>query len=216
MVVGVGGPVRAAYKSRRHGVNTFDEFTVEGEDHGRAGIDGDALRLRAGARTDWFFKPDGSGRSDNIVRLVRSIDRPVFALRAKVSVAFAATYDAGALFIQSGEEHWGKLAFERSAGGEPTIVSVVTRGTSDDADGPVSLGDHVWLRLYCDGRIVAFHHSLDGEVWRFSRLFTLPGIGARPVRIGFGAQSPTGDGTTAIFSGVEVTYDAISNMRDGS
>ncbi len=197
-------------------MNKFGRFTVEGEDHGQAGIDGDALWLRAGARTDWFFKPDGSGRSDNIVRLVRSIDRPVFALRAKVSVAFVATYDAGALFIQSDEQHWGKLAFERSASGEPAIVSVVTRGTSDDADGPVNLGDYVWLRLYCDGRVVAFHHSPDGEVWRFSRLFTLPNIDTRPVRIGFGVQSPTGNGTTAVFSDVGVTYDAISNMRDGS
>ncbi|MER9648695.1 hypothetical protein [Mesorhizobium sp. M0199] len=33
---------------------------------------------------------------------------------------------------------------------------------------------------------------------------------------GFGAQSPTGDGTTAIVSDLPLTFERIANFRDGS
>lgn len=197
-------------------MTTLAEFTADGTDHGRVMIrDGSAV-LAAAPRTDWFFKPDGSGRASNVLRLGTRVDAPAFSLVARVQVGFAATYDAGALFIACDRENWAKLAFEFSAAGRPTIVSVVTRSTSDDADGPSLARDSVWLRLYCDGRIVALHFSEDGRTWRFVRVFTLPGIEARPIEVGLGVQSPTGNGVEATFSDVALVNGIIANLRDGS
>lgn len=194
---------------------TLDSMRVEGTDNGTAAIEDDLVRLRASAKTDWFFAPSGNSRVANVTRVVREIGEQHFALSAKVSVEFASAYDAGAIFIECDDNNWAKIAFEFSAARKPTIVSVVTRGTSDDSDGPSFSGDHVWLRAYCDGEAIAFHFSDDGKYWNFLRWFTLPGVGRRPVRIGLGVQSPTGEGTTAVFSDIRLSVAKISDLRNG-
>ena len=57
-----------------------------------------------------------------------------FQFSARVTVEFASTYDAGVLLLWINDRHWGKLCLELSPDGEPMIVSVVTRGVSDDAN----------------------------------------------------------------------------------
>ncbi|WP_245487724.1 DUF1349 domain-containing protein [Mesorhizobium sp. M4A.F.Ca.ET.022.05.2.1] len=193
----------------------LDSMRVEGADNGIAAIEEDLVRLRANAHTDWFFAPSGKSRVANVTRVVREIDEQHFALSARVSVEFASPYDAGAIFIECDDNNWAKIAFEFSAARKPTIVSVVTRGTSDDSDGPRHFGEHVWLRAYCDGETIAFHFSEDGKYWNFLRWFTLPGVERRPVRIGLGVQSPTGEGTTAVFSDVQLCVAKISDLRNG-
>ena len=88
--------------------------------------------LEAGANTDLFTAPDGSVVLDNAtIQLVDA--QGDFQLRARVSAPLASTFDAGALVVYASPDAWGKLALERSPQGEATIVSVVTRGVSDDA-----------------------------------------------------------------------------------
>ena len=198
----------------------LEHWTREGLEHGSIEVKDDStVCISAGPHTDWFFRPDGTGRrATNVPKLSQSISAPTFSLSAQVHVDFGARYDAGALWIScDGDETWAKIAFEYSAAGIPTIVSVVTRGTSDDADGPaLTLGDDVYLRLYTDGRIVAFHFSLDGKTWKFVRLFTLPRLETRPIKVGLGAQSPTGDGVLAEFTEVKLSFAQIGDFRDGS
>ena len=57
-----------------------------------------------------------------------------------------ATYDAGVLTLRRRDDLWAKLCFERSPQGEPMVVSVVTRGVSDDCNSFVVDGRSVWLR----------------------------------------------------------------------
>ena len=64
-----------------------------------------------------------------------------------MSVDFAATFDAGVLLLWVDERHWGKLCFEFSPAGEAMVVSVVTRGVSDDANAFMVTGRSVWLRV---------------------------------------------------------------------
>ena len=70
-----------------------------------------------------------------------------FQFSARVTVGFASTYDAGVLLLWVDDRHWGKLCFEFSPAGEPMVVSVVTRGVSDDANAFVVDGRTVWLRV---------------------------------------------------------------------
>lgn len=194
----------------------IEQLTVKGEGNGSAQLEVHAVVLNAGPQTDWFFHPAGASRRDNVIAASMTIEDAVFTLSAKVRVGFSSAFDAGALFVQVDEDNWAKLAFEQSGAGLPTVVSVITRGVSDDADGPSIDSDTVWLRVHCDGQTLAFHFSVDGVYWRFLRWFTLPGIALRPLRIGFGAQAPTGEGCVARFTDIGWSLQPIVDFRDGS
>jgi len=194
----------------------FADLVVDAAGNGTAQVEAQVLRLRAAAQTDWFFHPEGILCKADVVRASRMVDEPVFSFSARVTVDFASAFDAGALFVQVDAHTWAKLAFERSGAGLPTAVSVITRGTSDDADGPSIEGNSLWLRVHCTGRALAFHFSSDGWYWQFLRWFTLPGIERRPLRIGFAAQSPTGEGCAVQFSDLQWGLEAIEDLRNGS
>jgi uncharacterized protein len=91
------------------------------------------------------------------------------------------------------------------------IVSVVTRGLSDDCNSGVVDGDAVWLRIARVGAAFAFHSSFDGERWDFVRHFALD---SEP-RAGFLAQSPTGDGLSAAFSDIRLERTRLRDLRSG-
>ena len=119
-----------------------------------------------------------------------------FTLAARVSVEFASTFDAGVLLLHAAERQWAKLCFEYSPQHRPTAVTVVTRETSDDCNSFEVDGNTLWLRITRSGAAWAFHASADGAWWRLLRYFTL---GKDLVRVGFLAQSPTGEGCAATF-----------------
>jgi len=170
------------------------------------------LRVAAGPRTDLFADPRADSAVVNAPRLLGPVEGD-FVFSARVRVGFAATYDAGALLAWVDDRCWGKLCLEYSPQAEPMIVSVVTRDRSDDANAFVTV-DRAWLRIARLGSAYAFHASTDGMVWQFVRYFALPDGAA--ARIGFAAQSPTGDGCTVWFD--EITYRAerLADLRDGS
>jgi uncharacterized protein len=138
-----------------------------------------------------------------------------FQFSARVTVEFAATYDAGVLLLWIDDRHWGKLCFEYSPDGDPMIVSVVARGVADDANAFVVDGRTVWLRVSRIDDAFAYHASLDGRTWRMIRFFAL-GSASEPVSIGFEAQSPTGDGCVVTFDDIRFTQERLSELRDGS
>lgn len=190
-------------------------LNINGEAFGHARFTDDGLELRADAKTDWFFTPDGRARRDNVITASVMVDEPVFSISAQVAVDFIATYDAGALFVRVAEDSWAKLAFEYSAMQEPTIVSVVTRDISDDCDGPPLKSGHVWLRIYRNRQTLAFHYSMNGSFWHFARFFSIPGLETGPVEVGLGVQAPTGPGTVARFTDIRFETAPIDNLRNG-
>ena len=104
---------------------------------------------------------------------------------------------------------------ERSPEGLDTIVTVVTRGVSDDANGvAVATPGETWLRISRTGRVYHFHHSADGERWTLARLFTLGPIDGH--RAGLSVQSPLGDGLSIRVDHVSLTADSLGDPRDGS
>jgi regulation of enolase protein 1 (concanavalin A-like superfamily) len=171
----------------------------------------DSLTLEAGPRTDLFRDPQGAEAQLGATREL--VDAPAgdWTLSARVQADLRSTFDAGALILWADESTWAKLAFERSPQGEGMIVSVVTRGLSDDCNSTVVSGDAVWLRVAGVGDAFAFHASADGERWDFVRHFALDG----DPRPGFLAQSPTGEGLVATFSEIRLEPVRLRDLRSG-
>lgn len=171
-----------------------------------------SLTMTAGPRTDLFVDPQGGPRMLNAPRRLGRVEGD-FQLSARVTVDFAATYDAGVLALFADAGAWAKLCFERSPQGEAMVVSVVTRGVSDDANAFVVDGQSVWLRISRLGHAHAFHASTDGSRWRFVRHFALePADG---LAAGFLAQSPTGAGCAVRFDEIVYRSERLSDLRSG-
>ena len=94
------------------------------------------------------------------------------------------------------------------------VVSVVTRGFSDDCNSVVVEGP-VWLRASRLGRAFAFHYSVDGEVWHMVRYFGLDLEDTDPVEVGFLAQSPSGEGCAAAFEEISFVPEQLADVRSG-
>lgn len=166
----------------------------------------------APAGTDLFIDPMGTAEALNAPR---AMGTPAgdFMLRALVTVEFAASYDAGVLLLYAHEREWAKLCLELSPQGVPTIVSVVTRGASDDCNSFTVDGSRVWLRVSRLGPAFAFHACTDGTTWRLVRYFALDG--AREAEVGFLAQSPTGAGCAARFDEIAFVPERLADLRCG-
>lgn len=183
----------------------------------------DRVAATAPPRTDLFVDPSGTSgvAAESMLNAVTALGDPGpgdFVLSARVTVGFRDTFDAGVLLVWFDEQRWAKLCFERSPAGERMVVSVVTRGTSDDANGEVVDSDTVWLRVARIGRMFAFHASTDGAVWRFARAFAFDPehLDDVPVRVGFEAQSPVGGGCEVAFDDLRFGRRTLGELRDGS
>jgi len=159
------------------------------------------LSITGGKSTDWFVSPiDGRTSANSPVLLFKAGGE--FTLRAKVTVDFHTRWDAGCLVVYGGEATWGKFCFEMTQWMEPTVISVVTRGRSDDNNSIPVPGNSVYLEVAKSGQGITFYASKDGRTWRLTRAFDLGAAG--PLELGFSSQSPVGEGCRSVFS--EIRY----------
>jgi uncharacterized protein len=170
------------------------------------------VELVAGPRTDLFRPPDGGTATLNAPALLVDLHDGDFVLSAHIEAELRATFDAGALVLWQDEHTWAKLALELSPEGRPTVVSVVTRGRSDDCNSVGLEQPRAHLRLARIDDAVAFHLHAAGR-WQLIRHFFLATAG---VRAGFLAQSPTGPGCTVRFRQVRVEPRRLDDVRDGT
>ena len=91
------------------------------------------------------------------------------------------------------------------------VVSVVTRGRSDDATALHVDSDAVWLKVSRRGGSYAFHASIDGDRWHFIRHFYL---GEQECEVGFLTQSPTGEGCRARYAHIGYLNAVVHDMHD--
>jgi regulation of enolase protein 1 (concanavalin A-like superfamily) len=179
-----------------------------------------AVVVAAPAHTDFYINPGGEQSADaesmlNAATLLGTPPQGDFQLRARVTVDFQGQYDAGVLLLWIDEQHWAKFCFELSPAAEPMVVSVVTRGVSDDANAFVVPERSVWLRVSRVDRAYAYHASTDARTWRLVRVFSL-GDSLTDHKVGFEAQSPTGEGCTVTFDEIHFTAQRLTDLRDGS
>ncbi|HRQ38326.1 MAG TPA: DUF1349 domain-containing protein [Chloroflexota bacterium] len=176
-------------------------------------LDNEALLIQAGPTTDLFIDPRGEYDKNNASRLAFAPDA-VFTIQAKVTVDFQADYDAGAFILYADKRHWAKFAFEFSPQKQPTIVSVVTQGVSDDCNSLTIDGNEAYLRVAKLVGAVAFHVSVDGRTWHLIRYFSAANL--ENATVNFSAQSPTGQGCTAVFSEIGYTAVLLEDIRNGT
>lgn len=151
---------------------------------------GGCLVIEAGPKTDWFTDPAGHPPSDNAPAALFAPGDENFMISDRVAVDFTTTFDAGVLQVREADSIWAKLCLEYSPQKQPMIVSVVTRGVSDDCNSQPIDDRQVYLRIMRKLDIFAFHFSRDGRFWHLVRYFTLGPLS--DMHIGFSSQSPNG------------------------
>ena len=174
-------------------------------------ITDNVLTATAGAKTDLFVDPLSSNKSLNASMLVFENNQD-FMLSSRVTVDFSGTFDAGVLVIYQHETSWAKLCFEYSPNQDPMVVSVVTKGTSDDCNSVFIDGHTVFLRISRINTGFAFHFSNDAKLWHMIRAFALE---AGAAKVGFLVQAPIGESCRATFSEIAFEHQTLSDIRSG-
>jgi regulation of enolase protein 1 (concanavalin A-like superfamily) len=190
-----------AFPAPMRWLNRAESWRVDGDD---------GLSITAGSGTDLFTDPGTGDRFDNAPALIGRVEGD-FTLSTRVSFDGRATFDAGVLLLYGGERTWAKLCLEVSPQGRLTVVSVVTRGVSDDCNSVTVDGDAARLRLSRVGQAFAFHLGSDDGHWHLIRYFALDG----EPEAGFLAQSPTGQGCTVRFAAICHVPERLRDLRDG-
>lgn len=134
-----------------------------------------------------------------------------FQFSARVSAPLQAVYDVAALVLYDDCRTWAKLCYEMSPDHQATIVSVVTRDSSDDCNSDNVGMDGVYLAIVRRDSEFAFHYSVDGTKWMLVRHFRLAGSGR--IRAGFVTHGSTGEGIDGAFSEIRYVNRAPSKMR---
>jgi uncharacterized protein len=179
-----------------------------------AQVEAGKLSLASEARRDNFRDPAGKFSSSTAPLLLTEVDnKQPFTFTAKVTPTFLKTYDAGALYIYVKEDLWLKLAMEMDERDKTRMVSVRTIGTSDDNDHDVIEAKSVYMKISSDTKSVGFYYSLDKTTWQLIRLFGNDYPAS--IWVGISAQSPIGEGTSAVFEDISLTRQSISDFRLG-
>ncbi len=118
------------------------------------------IHVTAQPLTDIFVDPNVTnldGVTLNASTLLTQAPAGDWQLTAKVTVDFKAKFDAGVLLVWFNQDYWAKLCFEYNPLDQATVVSVVNRIISDDANGAVIDSNTVWLRVSRVDNVTCFH-----------------------------------------------------------
>ena len=163
-------------------------------------VDGKTLSITADKQTDWYVSAMGDEPRNNSPRL---LFKPTddFSLSAKVNVDFQSQWDGGVLVLYVNDSLFAKFCLEMTIEKHPAIVSVVTRGLSDDNNSIAVKGTSAYLKVTKVGHAIYFFASEDGQSWSLIRVFSLGDN--LDLRVGFSSQAPVGDRCTTTFSQIE-------------
>lgn len=171
------------------------------------------LHIEAEGNTDFFIDPENKKATASAPFLYKEI-KGDFVATTLVQPDFKDQWNASALFMMIDKAHWIKFAFENSDATGKSIVSVVTREVSDDANGVIlNDTDQVWLKMIRKGHLYALHWSLDGIKYNMCRLAAMPK--AEKVKIGMEAQSPVGETAHHKFLYFNLESKTVKDLRKG-
>lgn len=164
-------------------------------------VDQSTITITAGEKTDMFRDPNVTYNTDNAPKLVFEADSD-FVITAAVAHAFASKWDGGALVLKEDSLHWVKCCFEKDYTGAKRVVTVVTKGISDDCNSVEIKRNKVYFKIAKANNVITIYYSLEGSKWYLVRHFTFDAT--NNLKIGFLAQSPTGKECKVKFS--EIHY----------
>ena len=186
-------------------MNTLNECKIKK-------INEKSFTITALSKTNFFIDNFLSYKACNAPYYFDFIDFD-FIASVKIEPEFNSTYDAGAILIFDNEKHWIKVAFELTDLGYSSVVTVVTKNSSDDCNGEQIKENAVWLRILRKNTIWSVHYSLDGKNWKMVRYFELDLN--REVKVGVISQSPIGNGCKVIFTEFNIKKNNFQDMRKG-
>ena len=162
--------------------------------------------------TDFFNNPEDGSVVETAPLLFQNMAGD-FVAKALVKPDFSSQWNAVSLMVHQDSLHWIKFAFESSDATGPSIVSVVTKERSDDANGAV-LNDQesIWLAIARKDDNYAMHWSKDGEKYNMARLTAMPSV--TEVKVGIEAQSPVGEKATHELLFFEIEKRTVNNLRN--
>jgi regulation of enolase protein 1 (concanavalin A-like superfamily) len=176
-------------------------------------FEGSSLQVVSGKETDFFNNPSDQSISDNAPFLYTTLQGD-FVATALVRPNFSSRSNAASLMVYMDSTHWMKLAFEKSDATGKSIVSVVTKEISDDANGVVlNACDSIWLRIIKKGDVYAMHWSKDGKNFKMARIFTMPY--SKEVKVGMESQCPVGNAARHEFLYFSIEKKTINDLRKG-
>jgi len=177
---------------------------------------GDTLVMTAGEQTDFFLSPQDSSIVATSPIILTAVDNTKpFTFTAKVTPEFTpdGTYAAGTLYAYERGDHWQKLAFEQSEDGLHRIVTVRTKGLSDDNNHQIETIPAVYLRISSDTRAIGSYYSEDGQTWHMARL--CQNDYPEQILLGLSAQSPKVGQHRCTFTEVEIKQQPVADFREG-
>lgn len=164
-----------------------------------------SLRVIVEKGTDFFNSPEDKTITSTAPLLFKQIEGD-FVATALLKPDFSSMWNAVAVMVHIDNANWIKFAFENSDATGRSIVSVVTREVSDDANGAIlNDQDQVWLKVIRKEQVYSMLWSLDGKVYKMARISSLPVVDT--VKIGIEFQCPVGESATH-----EVTFFGIEKM----
>ncbi len=171
------------------------------------------LTVEAPKGSDFFNNPEDGQITGNAPFLFTEI-KGDFVVKAQIQPDFSSQWNAISLMIHIDENHWIKFAFENSDATGPSIVTVITKNLSDDANGVVLENSKaIWLKLIRKGDNYSMLWSQDDSDYKMARLTTLPHFPS--VKIGLEVQCPVGPGATHMISYFGIAQKTVKDMRKG-
>jgi regulation of enolase protein 1 (concanavalin A-like superfamily) len=166
------------------------------------------LVIESGGLTDMFRDPNVTYNTDNAPKLLFVADSN-FVLTASIHHVFTSKWDGGAIVLKADSLNWIKFCFEKDYTGQHRVVSVVTKGISDDCNSAPVPGNTVFYKVAKAGNVITLYYSLEGSHWFLIRHLVFDS--ATPLKVGFLAQSPTGKSCTVTFSNI---HYSVRKIRD--
>ena len=171
------------------------------------------LTVTAYKGTDFFNNPEDGSITSTAPLLYKEVSGD-FVVQALVQPDFSSLWNAVALMIHIDNDNWIKFAFENSDATGRSMVSVVTKGVSDDANGVVLTDqDRIWLKVVRKNNIYSMHWSLDGHNFKMTRLTNLPP--AASVKVGVEFQCPVGNAATHVVEYFGIEKRTVLDLRKG-
>lgn len=171
-------------------------------------VENNVLTIVAGAKTDMFRDPNVTYNTDNAPKLLFQPDED-FVLTAAIEHGFASKWDAGAIVLLEDSLNWIKYCFEKDYTGERRVVSVVTRNISDDCNSVAITGNKVYYKIAKAGNVITLYYATNGNNWFLVR--HLQFNNTKKLKLGFLAQSPTGQQCTVKFSDIQYAAKRIAD-----
>lgn len=170
------------------------------------------LTIVAGAKTDMFRDPNVTYNTDYAPKLLFQPAND-FILSASIQHAFTSKWDGGAIVLIEDSLNWIKFCFEKDYTGANRVVSVVTKDISDDCNSTEIKGNKVFYKIAKADNVITLYYSLDNKRWLLIR--HLQFNNRKPIKVGFLAQSPTGNKCEVKFANIRYQAKKISDPYTG-